>query len=301
MQRFNASHALNTAIIRRSALASAQNPQRLHAIREKSIPGNPRVRELTPVILSRPAVFPVPAFFSLRASAVLAAAAELGLASLLPEEHRVPADALSAASVGEELAQSGSARDDNSVAQQVDGHFVPGAEQWDEVHLTDSWAAIEAADRFPDDWQAELASDGCSVVAQRARGLAPVDSESPADDRQASLSQADCSAVVVLVDCWVAAVSVDCSVAALLIDCWVAVPVDDCSAVVVLVDWVQEPDVHSELVDFPDGRCSALPLFPEALASPWAEPPRSSPDGGSALRFLPMVGQDARPVPAAAS
>jgi hypothetical protein len=272
-----------------------------------------------------------------------AAAAEPGLASPLPGEHRVPADALST-SAGEEAAQSDSAPDDNSVAPRVDGHCVPGAEQRDEAHLTDSWVATEAADRFPDDWQAELASDDCSVVAARARDLAPVDSESPADDRLASLSPADCSVVVVLVDCWVAVVSVDCrvavvlvdcrvavvsvdcwvvvvlvdcwvvvvlvdcwvvvvlvdcSVAAVLVDCWVVVVlVDcsvvvvlvDCSVVVVLVDWVQEPDVQSKLVDSPDGspvrepdgRWSALPLFPEALASPSAEPPRGSPD---ALHF----------------
>jgi hypothetical protein len=199
-------------------LASAQNPQRLHAIREKNTLGNPRVRELSPFILSCPAAFPVPAFFSLRASAVSAAvSAESGLASPLPGERRVPADALSAASRGEEPAHSGSARDDNSVAPRADGHFVLGAEPRDEAHLADSRVALEAADRFPDD---------CSVAAARARGLAQVDSESPVDDRLASLSQADCSVVVVLVDCWVA---------------------------VVLVDWVQEPDVHSELVDFPDG------------------------------------------------
>jgi hypothetical protein len=300
---------LNTAVIRRSGLASAQNPQRLQAIREKSTLGNPSVRELTPVILSRPAVFPVPAFFSLRASAVLVAAAELGLASPPPGEHRVPADALST-SAGEEPAQSDSAPDDNSVVPRVDGHCVPGVEQRDEAHLTDSWVAIEAAYRFPEDWQAELASDDCSVVAVRARGLAQVDSESPVDDRQASLAQVDCSVVVVLVDCWVAVmlddcwvvvVLVDCWVVVVLVDCWVAVMLDDCSAAVVLVGWVQEPDVHLELVDFPDGRNSALPLFPEALASPSAEPPQGSPDGGSALRFSPMVVQDARPVPAAAS
>jgi hypothetical protein len=140
------------------------------------------------VIVSCPAAFPVPAFFSLRASAVLAAASEEpGLASPLPEEQHVPADALSAASAGEEPAHSGSARDDNSVAPRVDGHFVLEAGWRDEAHLAHSWVAIEAADRFPDDWQAELASDDCSVVAARARGLAQVDSESPVDDRLAIL------------------------------------------------------------------------------------------------------------------
>jgi hypothetical protein len=178
------------------------------------------VRELSPVVLSCPAAFPVPAFFSLRASAALAAASEEpGLASPLPGEQSVPADALSAASAGEEPAHSGSARDDNSVALRVDGHFVLGVEWRDEAYLADSRVAIEAADRFPDGWQAELASDDCSVVAARARGLAQVDSESPVDDRLAILCQADCSVAVA----------------------------------VVLVDWVQEPDVHSEVVDFPDG------------------------------------------------
>jgi hypothetical protein len=193
---------------------------RLHAIREKSTLGNPRVGELSPVILGCPAASPVPAFFSLRASAVWAAAsAEPGLASPLPGEPRVPADALSAASAGEEQGHSGSARDDNSVALSVDGHCLPGPERWDEAHLADSRVATEAADRFPDDWRAELASDDCSVVAARARDLAPLDSESPVDDTLASLSQADCWVVGVLADCWVAMGLVDCSVVVGLADC----------------------------------------------------------------------------------
>ena len=149
---------------------------------------------------------------------------------------------------------------------------------------------IEAADRSPDDsklapsdWLAELARDDSSVapradghfvlVAARACGSAEFDSESPVDDRLARLSPADCLVAVVL------------------------------------VDWAQPGDVHSELADFPDGsplgyrdgRWSALPVFPGALASPSADPPRGSPDAGSALRFWPMVVQDARPAPAAAS
>jgi hypothetical protein len=185
--------------LRASPSTVAQTPQRLHEVPEKSTPGNPRVRELSPFIVSCPAAFPVPAFFSPRASAVLAASAELELASSRPGEQRVPADALSA-SAGEEPAQSGSAGDDNSVVPRVGGHCVPGAERRDEAHLADSRVVIEAADRCPDDWQAELASDDYSVVAARARGLAQVDSESPVDDRLGSLSPADCSVVVVLVD-----------------------------------------------------------------------------------------------------
>jgi hypothetical protein len=83
---------------------------------------------------------------------------------------------------------------------------------------------MEAADASPDDskrapyeWLAELAWDDCSVAAARARGSAQVDSASRVDDRRARLSQAYYSVALVL------------------------------------VDWAQQPDVHSERVDFLDG------------------------------------------------
>jgi hypothetical protein len=60
------------------------------------------------------------------------------LASPLPEEGRVAVDAGRAVALAdEEPAHSGSARDDNSVAPQADGHFVLGAEASDEAHLAD--------------------------------------------------------------------------------------------------------------------------------------------------------------------
>jgi hypothetical protein len=265
-------------------LVSAQTTTVAYEARKSTL-GNPRVRELSPVVLSCPAAFPVPAFFSLPASAVLAAAsAEPGLVSPLPGEQRIPADALSAASAGEEPAHSGSAPDDNSVAPRVDGHCALGAERRDEAHLADSRVAIGAADRFPDD---------CWVVAARVRGLAQVDSESPADDRLANLSPADCSVAVMLVDCSVAAVLADDLVAP------------------VWVDWAQQPDVRSEVADLqdgspvgspvglPDGPWPGSQVFPEVLASPSAELRRGSPGAGSALRFSPTVVRDGRPAPAA--
>ena len=105
----------------------------------KNTLGNPGCVNQVHSFLSCPAAFPVPAVFSLRASEVSAAAsAEAVLVSPLPEERRVPADAVSVVASGSEAAaHSGSARDDSSVAPRADGHFVLGAEAWDEAHLAE--------------------------------------------------------------------------------------------------------------------------------------------------------------------